>query len=104
MQFLWSLAVYFWLAICIQTIANKTFTPNSWLAWIPIANIYLTCKIAGKPGWWTVLFFIPLLQLVIYAIVWVAIAKARNQPSWTGILMLIPGANLIVAGVLAFSV
>jgi hypothetical protein len=32
--------------------AKKTNTQNPWLTWIPIANIYLMCIIAGKPGWW----------------------------------------------------
>ncbi|MFC1955435.1 DUF5684 domain-containing protein [Chloroflexota bacterium] len=75
------LAVYVWLALCLHIIANKTNTSNPWLAWIPIANFYLMCKVADKPGWWTILFFIPLVNIVIAIIVWMGIAEARNQPS-----------------------
>ena len=103
MGFLPSLAVYIWLALCLYIIANKTNTPNALLAWIPIANIYLMCKITREPGWWTILFFIPLINLVILIIVWMGIARVRNQPSWLGILMIIPGVNLIIPGVFAFS-
>lgn len=103
--FMW-LATYVWMAICLQIIANKTNTPNSWLAWIPIANFYLMCKIAGKPGWWTILFFIPIVNIVFAIIVWMGIAEARGKPSWLGIqgiLTIIPLINLVIPGILAFT-
>ncbi len=94
---------YIWTALCLHIIANKTGTPNGWLAWIPIANIYLMCKVANKPGWWTILFFIPLVNIVIGITVWMGIAEARNQPSWLGILMIIPIVNFLILGILAFT-
>lgn len=103
MSWLFYLAVYVWMAVCLQIIANKSSTPNGWLAWIPIANLYLMCKVAGKAGWWIILFFIPLVNIVIAIIVWMGIAEARNKPSWLGILMIIPLVNLVIPGVLAFS-
>ena len=99
----WGLALYAWLALTLYFIATKTDTRNAWLAWIPIANLYLMCKVAGRSGWWTILFFIPLVNLVLGVIIWMAIARARNQPSWMGILMIIPIANLVILGILAFS-
>jgi hypothetical protein len=99
----WSLPLYIWMALTLYVIANKTDTHNSWLAWIPIANFYLMCKIAGMSGWWAILFFIPLVNLILGVIVWVRIAQIRNQPSWMGILMIIPIVNLIIMGILAFS-
>ena len=99
----WGLAVYVWLALTLYVIANKTDTRNAWLAWIPIANLYLMCKVAGRSGWWTILFFIPLVNLILGVIIWMGIARARNQPEWLGILMIIPIVNLIIMGILAFS-
>jgi hypothetical protein len=135
-------AIYVWLALCLHIIAKKTNTPRPWLAWIPIANIYLMCKVAGKPGWWTAIFclliilmipgaiglvmlpflalgggevptwFLPamavmivagLVYWVLFIIIWMAIARARNWPSWMGILMFVPLANLVIPGILAFS-
>jgi len=97
------LAVYVWLALTLYIIASKTGTSNAWLAWIPIANLYLMCKVAGHSGWWTILFFVPLVNIVVGVIMWMGIARARNQPSWLGILMIIPIVNLIIPGVLAFT-
>lgn len=103
MSFVLWVAVYVWIALCLYIIAKKTNTENAWLAWIPIANIYLMCKVAGKPGWWTILFFIPVVNIIFAIIVWMAIAQVRGKPSWLGILMIIPIVNFIIPGILAFS-
>jgi hypothetical protein len=97
------LAFYVYMALALQTIATKTHTENAWLAWIPIANIILMLNIAGKPIWWIVLMLIPLVNIVIAIIVWMAVAEARGKPSWWGILMIVPLVNFIVPGYLAWS-
>lgn len=94
---------YVYIAYSLQVIADKTNTENSWYAWVPILNIYLMCKIAGKPGWWLILFFIPLVNIVIFIIVGMRIAEARGKPSWLGIVWIVPFVGLIVPGYLAFA-
>jgi len=94
---------YVYVALALMTIAQKTNTENGWLAWIPILNIILMCNIAKKPVWWIVLCLIPLVNIVIYIILWMGIAEARNKPNWWGILIIVPVANLIVPGYLAWS-
>jgi Family of unknown function (DUF5684) len=95
-------ALYVYMALAIQTIAQKTNTENAWLAWIPIVNIILLLNIAKKPIWWFILFLIPLVGIVMAIIVWMAVAEARSKPNWWGILMIVPGVNLIVPGYLAW--
>src|SRR5580700_8084791 len=95
--------VYVYVALALMTIATKTNTPNGWLAWIPIANIFLMFNIAGKPAWWFILILIPLVNIVIAIIVWMAIAEARHKPNWWGILMIVPVINIFVPGYLAWS-
>lgn len=94
---------YVYISLSLQTIAKKTNTENPWLAWIPIVNIILMLNIAKKPLWWIILCLIPLVNIVIIIIVWMAIAEARGKPSWWGILMIVPFVNLIVPGYLAWS-
>ncbi len=94
---------YVYIALALQTIAQKTNTENGWLAWIPIANIILMLNIAKKPIWWIVLFLIPLVSLVMAIIVWMGVAEARNKPSWWGVLLIVPVVGLIVPGYLAWS-
>ena len=101
--FIFALVIYVYIALALQTIAKKTNTENAWLAWIPIINIILMLNIARKPLWWIILCFIPLVNIVILIIVWMAIAEARNKPNWWGILMIVPFVNLIVPGYLAWA-
>ena len=96
-------AGYVYCALAMQTIAQKTHTENPWLAWIPIVNIVLILNIAKKPIWWFLLFLIPLVNIVICVIVWMAVAEARNKPNWWGILIIVPVVGLIVPGYLAWS-
>jgi uncharacterized membrane protein len=94
---------YVYFALALQTIAKKTNTENAWLAWIPIVNIILMLNIAKKRLWWFILLLIPLVNIVIGIIVWMAIAEARGKPNWWGILMIVPVVNLIVPGYLAWA-
>ncbi len=96
-------AIYVYMALALKTIAEKTNTENSWLAWIPIANVILMLNIAKKPIWWIILFFIPIVNMVIAILVWIGVAEARQKPSWWGILAIVPVLNLIVPGYLAWA-
>jgi hypothetical protein len=102
MWLIW-LGAYAYMALTLQTIAGKTGTPDGCMAWTPFANVYLMCKIAGKPAWWIILMFIPFVNVVIGVMLWLGIAEARRKPAWLGVLMLVPVANLIIPAHLAFS-
>jgi len=103
------LAVYIYSALALMAIAKKTKTPNGWLAWIPIANIFLIIQIAKQP-WWHIfallLYFIPavggLAFLVVSAFWWWKVAESIKREGWQGILMVIPIVNLIMLGVFAW--
>ena len=94
---------YAYLALALQTIANKTNTENAWFAWIPILNAILILNVANKPLWWLILLLIPGVNIVVGIIVWMAVAEARNKPSWWGIMVIVPVMNLIMPGYLAWS-
>lgn len=40
-----------------------------WAAIIPIYDVYVTLKIVGRSGWWLVLFFIPLVNLIVFIVI-----------------------------------
>jgi len=99
---IFGLAFYIYLALALQTIAQKTNTENAWMAWIPIVNIFLMLNIAKKPLWWFILLLIPLVNIVIGIMIWMGVAEARGKPSWWGILIIVPVVGLIVPGYLAW--
>ena len=56
-----------------------------WGAIIPIYNAYLLIKVAGKPGWWLVLLFIPVVNIVIDLLVSLGVARNFGKSDGFGI-------------------
>jgi hypothetical protein len=106
---LWLIVVYIVLyvffAYCLARMAVKTgraFGSSFILAIIPIANIYLLFKMAGKPGWWLILMLVPIVNVVMLIIAWIEIMRKLGYPGWWVILLFIPVVNLIIFLILAF--
>ena len=97
------LSYYIYMSICYYKIAKKTNTPDAWFAWIPILDMLLALRIAKRPTWWIIWFFLPFANVIVYALVWMGMAKALRKQEWLGILILISPINLVIAGYLAFS-
>ena len=79
-----------YLALIVLVIAGfwKVFVKAGhpgWAAIVPIYNIYILLKIAGKPGWWLLLFFIPVVSLVIMILVSIEVAKAFGKGGGFGV-------------------
>jgi hypothetical protein len=96
-----SLVFYVWFAAALMSIARKTGTPGAALAWVPIGNAVLMCRIAGKSGWLVLLFLIPLVNLIVAVVLWSAIAQKRGKPAWAGVLILVPLVNLLIVSWIA---
>lgn len=100
------LVLYVLWALCLALIAKKIgrdFGTSFVMALIPIANLVLICQMAGKPVWWFILFFVPIVNIVIAILIWMAICEARGKPGWWGVIMvLIPIVNLVMFLILAF--
>lgn len=100
---------YVFMALALMKMAEKTKTPNGWLAWIPIANLYLMTQIAKVP-WWTMLLlflgFIPVLGAILAIVItiwwWMKIAERLDRPNWWGLMMLIPIVNYVFVYLLAW--
>ena len=79
-----------WLAIAILMIASmwKVFVKAGkpgWAAIIPIYNFVVLCEIAGKPAWWVVLLFIPVVNFIIIIILSIALAKKFGKGTGYGL-------------------
>ena len=80
--------VYFGVIIALIAGFWKTFVKAGkpgWGALIPFYNTYLMIKIGGKPGWWLLLYFIPLVQLVVSILVSLGVAEKFGKSSAFGI-------------------
>lgn len=59
-----------------------------WAAIIPIYNAYIELKIVARPGWWLILYFIPLVNIAVTIIVALDLAKAFGKSPTFGVLAL----------------
>lgn len=92
------------LALIVLVIAGmwKVFTKAGqpgWASIIPILNAYFFFKIAGKPGWWLLLMLIPIVNIIIYVIA--TLELARNFGKGTGFavgLLLLPAIFYPILG------
>ena len=95
--------VYLVLVIFYITVFWKIFEKAGhpgWAAIIPIYNLYVYCKVAGRPGWWIVLFLIPIVNIVIAAILAIDVAKHFAKSTGFGVGLWLLG--FIFAPILAF--
>lgn len=66
------------IAIVMLAAMWKVFTKAGkpgWACLIPIYNLIVLLQIAGKPGWWVILFFIPIVSLVMSILMYVGLAN-----------------------------
>jgi hypothetical protein len=93
-----------WFVFVILMIAAlwKVFTKAGqpgWAAIVPILNTYFLCKIAGRPGWWVILMFIPFVNLIIWIILCIDVAKSFGKGAGFGIgLLLLPFIFFLILG------
>jgi hypothetical protein len=71
-------AVVILLIAAMWKVFSKAGQPG-WAAIIPIYNFYIMCKVAGRPGWWVILMFIPLVNFIILIILMIDIAKSFGK-------------------------
>ena len=82
-------AVAVFLIAALWLVFTKARRPG-WAAIIPFYNYYTLLKVVGRPGWWLILYFIPLVNIVVWIIVSIDLAKsfARGIPFGVGLIFL----------------
>ncbi len=61
-----------------------------WAAIIPFYNYYVLLKIVGRPGWWLILYIIPFVNIIVWIIVAIDLAKsfAKSSGFAVGLILL----------------
>jgi len=52
-----------------------------WATIIPFYNIYTLLKVVGRPGWWLILYIIPIIGFIVWIIVSIDLAKSFGKSS-----------------------
>lgn len=50
-----------------------------WEAAIPVYNAIVLMKIIGRPTWWTILLFIPIINLIMFPVIWVETLRSFGK-------------------------
>lgn len=58
---------------------------EGWKSIIPFYNLYIMLEIAGMPGWYLILFFIPIVSLVIAIMMSIKIAENFGKSTGFGL-------------------
>jgi len=97
---LFELVVTVLLIASMWRVFDKAGQPG-WAAIIPIYSGYVLCEVADKPGWWVLLMFVPLVNLIIWILVSLGVADQFGKGAGFGVgLMLLP---FIFYPILAFT-
>jgi len=54
---------------------------KAWEAAIPIYNAIVLMKIINRPTWWTILLFIPIINLLMFPIIWIETIRSFGRSS-----------------------
>ena len=52
---------------------------KSWESAIPIYNAFVLMSIIKRPKWWVILLFIPVINLMMFGIIWVETIRSFVQ-------------------------
>jgi signal peptidase I len=55
---------------------------QAWEAFVPVYNAIVLMKIINRPWWWTILLFLPIVNIIMFIVVWVETSRSfgKNQP------------------------
>lgn len=92
---------YLIVAVSLFAIANQEREDFAWLAFVPFLNLLLMCKLGRVNPFFLLLFFVPCVNLFVYAWLWSKIGEPRGKSLW-GWLCVIPCFIWVSPLVIAF--
>lgn len=54
---------------------------KAWEAAIPVYNAVVLMQIIGRPKWWVILLFLPIINLLMFAVIWVETIRSFGKKS-----------------------
>jgi signal peptidase I len=69
---------------------------NAWEAFVPVYNAMILMKIINRPVWWTLLLFLPVVNLIMFIVIWVETLRSfgYNKSVDTALAVLTGGLYL----------
>lgn len=92
-----------WLVLAVVFIIGmwKVFSKAGkpgWACLVPIYNLIVMLEIVGRPIWWLLLMFIPLVNIAFIIIVYIDLAKSFGQSALFALLFFVGGIGFLLLG------
>jgi hypothetical protein len=68
-SFIWFIVLYVLFALPLWAVLKKAGSDMAWAAFVPILSWYALLKIVGRPGWWLLLYLIPIVNVIVIIVV-----------------------------------
>ena len=81
---IFGLLVALLIIVAMWKVFTKAGQPG-WASIIPIYNLYIWCKIVGRPWWWILLMLIPFVNFIVCIILCIDLAKSFGKGVGFGI-------------------
>ena len=78
------LAIFALIIASLWKIFEKAGKPG-WAAIVPIYNLIVLLEIVNKPIWWIVLMLIPFVNIIVFIMIYIELAKAFGKDALYGI-------------------
>ena len=62
---------------------------KSFAAFIPIYNALVLMRLINRPWWWVILLFIPIVNIMMFPVIWIETCKNFGKKSWTSIFLVL---------------
>lgn len=56
---------------------------QAWESFVPVYNAVILMKIINRPWWWTILLFVPIVNLIMFPVIWVETARSFGKNTTT---------------------
>jgi len=94
LSIIFGLIIALLLIVAMWKVFTKAGQPG-WASIIPIYNLYIWCKIVGRPGWWILLMLIPFVNIIVGIILCIDMAKSFGKGAGFGIGLALLGVIFI---------
>lgn len=86
------------LGLALRALALRTgAAPRSW-AWLPLLNLALLFRIAGRSGLWAPTLLLPGVNAAVWPLAWAEVGRRVGGSGWLGLWMTLPGPNVYCLG------
>ncbi|MGI0108108.1 signal peptidase I [Salinimicrobium sp. WS361] len=69
---------------------------KAWEAAIPVYNAVILMKIINRPWWWVLLLFIPIVNLIMFPVIWVETVRSFGRTSTTDTVLAVVTCGLYI--------